>query len=217
MTGYREKFQEGLDALINDCISLGKECHNRLSLAVEILVSDNVEDARQLTKKDKELNAMEADINAHAINLITTQAPVASDLRLIISCIKIADNLERIGDNIANIAEVRKRIKITNERTLLRFKTMERLASLMLEDVYTAFKKEDLDLLDEIILRDQDIDAVFVQITTSDIFEESDAFLTGQIQLTAKYLERIGDHVKSIAEHIYYIQTGDPYEKNEHQ
>lgn len=217
MTGYREKFQEGLDALINDCISLGKECHDRLSLAVEILVSDNVEDARQLTKKDKELNAMEADINAHAINLITTQAPVASDLRLIISCIKIADNLERIGDNIANIAEVRKRIKITNERTLLRFKTMERLASLMLEDVYTAFKKEDLDLLDEIILRDQDIDAVFVQITTSDIFEESDAFLTGQIQLTAKYLERIGDHVKSIAEHIYYIQTGDPYEKNEHQ
>src|SRR5699024_7055757 len=81
-----------------------------------------------------------------------------------------------------------KRIKITNERTLLRFKTMERLASLMLEDVYTAFKKTDLDLLDEIIFRDQDIDAVFVQITTSDIFEESDAFLTGQIQLTANIL-----------------------------
>ena len=157
---------------------------------------------------------MEANINAHAINLITTQAPVASDLRTIISCIKVADNLERIGDNISNIAEVRKRIKITNERTLLRFKTMERLASLMLEDVYTAFKKSNLELIDEIILRDQDIDAVFVQITTSDIFEESDAFLTGQIQLTAKYLERIGDHIKSIAEHIYYIETGNTYEKN---
>ncbi|MGO1923721.1 MAG: phosphate signaling complex protein PhoU [Jeotgalicoccus sp.] len=214
MTVYREKFHEGMATLINDCIKLGEECHVRLARTVEILVADNIDEARSVVRKDSEINKMEADINAHAINLITTQAPVATDLRLIISCIKIADNLERIGDNISNVAEVRKRIKITNERTLLRFKTMERLASLMLEDVYTAFKEKDMDLLDEVILRDQDIDAVFVQITTSDIFEESDAFLTGQVQLTAKYLERIGDHIKSIAEHIYYIQTGDPYEKH---
>ncbi|HBV22486.1 MAG TPA: phosphate transport system regulatory protein PhoU [Jeotgalicoccus sp.] len=214
MTVYREKFHEGLNSLISECIHLGKECHVRLASTVEILVAENIDEARKVVRKDREINKMEADINAHAINLITTQAPVATDLRTIISCIKIADNLERIGDNISNVAEVRKRIKITNERTLLRFKTMERLASLMLEDVYTAFKEEDMDLLDEIILRDQDIDAVFVQITTSDIFEESDAFLTGQIQLTAKYLERIGDHIKSIAEHIYYIHTGDPYENH---
>lgn len=213
MTVYREKFHEELNSLINECIKLGEECHNRLSNAVEILVADDIDKARQVVKDDSEINIMEAAINAHAINLITTQAPVASDLRTIISCIKIADDLERIGDNVGNIAEVRKRIRITNERTLLRFKTMERLASLMLEDVYTAFKEEDLDLLHEIILRDQDIDAVFVQITTSDIFEESDAFLTGQIQLTAKYLERIGDHIKSIAEHIYFTQTGVQYEK----
>lgn len=213
MTVYREKFHEELNTLISDCIKLGEECHLRLAHTVEILVAENIDEARNVVRKDTEINKMEADINAHAINLITTQAPVATDLRLIISCIKIADNLERIGDNISNVAEVRKRIKITNERTLLRFKTMERLASLMLEDVYTAFKEADMNLLDEIILRDQDIDAVFVQITTSDIFEESDAFLTGQIQLTAKYLERIGDHIKSIAEQIYYIQTGVPYEK----
>lgn len=213
MSVYREKFHEDLTSLIEECITLGKACHNRLSTAVEILVTDNIEEARKLVKADSEINQLESAINAHAINLITTQAPVASDLRTIISCIKIADDLERIGDNISNIAEVRKRIKITNERTLLRFKTMERLASLMLEDVYTAFKESDMDLIREIIERDKDIDAVFVQITTSDIFEESDAFLTGQIQLTAKYLERIGDHIKSIAEHIYYTETGTPFEK----
>ena len=215
MTVYREKFHESLHALINECINLGEECHKRLARTVEILVAEDIDEARQVVRDDREINKMEADINAHAINLITTQAPVATDLRMIISCIKIADNLERIGDNISNVAEVRKRIKITNERTLLRFKTMERLASLMMEDVYTAFKEDDMDLLHEIILRDQDIDAVFVQITTADIFDESDAFLTGQIQLTAKYLERIGDHIKSIAEHIYYIHTGDPYEKSQ--
>src|SRR5699024_204588 len=131
MTVLREKFQEELSSLIEECIILGKERHNRLSLAVEILVSEDVEPARQLVKEDREINPMEANSNAHAINRITTQDAVASDVRTIIACIRVADSLERIGDNISNIAEVRKRIKSTNERTLLRFKTMERLASLM--------------------------------------------------------------------------------------
>ncbi|WP_250130078.1 PhoU domain-containing protein [Jeotgalicoccus sp. WY2] len=112
MTVYREKFHEELNSLISECIILGKECHVRLANTVEILVAENIDEARKVVRKDAEINKMEADINAHAINLITTQAPVATDLRMIISCIKIADNLERIGDNISNVAEVRKRIKI---------------------------------------------------------------------------------------------------------
>ena len=123
MTVYREKFQDELESLISECIKLGKECHKRLARAVEILVADDIEEARNLVKADVEINKMEAAINAHSINLITTQAPVASDLRLIISCIKIADDLERIGDNIGNIAEVRKRIKITMS---VRFSVLKR-------------------------------------------------------------------------------------------
>src|SRR5699024_8030241 len=83
-----EKFQDELESLISECIKLGKECHKRLARAVEILVADDIEEARNLVKADVEINKMEAAINAHSINLITTQAPVASDLRLIISCIK---------------------------------------------------------------------------------------------------------------------------------
>lgn len=210
---YRGKFSEEMASLNRDVIHLGIECYRRLQGSVGVLSDVNTENARSLVKGDKAINTMEYDINTQVINLITTQQPVATDLRLIISSIKIADDLERISDNISNLGEVRKRVRISNEKLLLRLSTMERLALLMLEDVRTAYENSDTDLCIEIIERDKDIDSLFVQITTTDIIEESDVFVTGQSQLAAKFLERIGDHIKNIAEHIYFVITGDKYEK----
>ena len=210
---YRKKFAAEMDALYDNVIELARECHRRLQGCSEVLTDDSTEPARALVTGDKAVNRMEFDINTQVVNLITTQQPVATDLRLIISSIKISDDLERISDNISNIGEVRKRVRITNEKLILRLSTMEKLASLMLEDVYTAYEEKNTELCMEIIARDKDIDSLFVQITTSDIIEESDVFVTGQSQLSAKYLERIGDHVKNIAEHVYFIITGEKYEK----
>lgn len=210
---YRGKFQADMDALHQDVVTLGKECYRRLRGSTEVLTDPDTERARALVKGDSAINSMEYDINTQVINLITTQQPVATDLRLIISSIKIADDLERISDNISNLGEVRKRVRLHSEKLLLRLSTMERLALLMLEDVKAAYESGDTDLCIEIIERDKDIDSLFVQITTTDIIEESDVFVTGQSQLAAKYLERIGDHIKNIAEHVYFILTGDKYEK----
>lgn len=202
-----------MDTLHQDVMRLGKECYRRLDGSTEVLTDADTERARALVKGDSAINSMENDINTQVINLITTQQPVATDLRLIISSIKIADDLERISDNISNIGEVRKRVRLGSEKLLLRLSTMERLALLMLEDVKTAYETGDTDLCTEIIERDKDIDALFVQITTTDIIKETDVFVTGQSQLAAKYLERIGDHIKNIAEHVYFVLTGDKYEK----
>ncbi|HIW12244.1 MAG TPA: phosphate signaling complex protein PhoU [Candidatus Salinicoccus stercoripullorum] len=210
---YRGKFQADMDTLHQDVMRLGKECYRRLDGSTEVLTDADTERARALVKGDSAINSMENDINTQVINLITTQQPVATDLRLIISSIKIADDLERISDNISNIGEVRKRVRLGSEKLLLRLSTMERLALLMLEDVKTAYETGDTDLCTEIIERDKDIDALFVQITTTDIIKETDVFVTGQSQLAAKYLERIGDHIKNIAEHVYFVLTGDKYEK----
>ncbi|TVT29459.1 phosphate signaling complex protein PhoU [Salinicoccus cyprini] len=209
---YREKFSDEMARLYESVLTLGEECYERLTGCTAILSSDDTADARLLVSDDKRINRLEEEINNQAINLITTQQPVATDLRLIISSIKVADDLERISDNISNLGEVRKRVRITNEKLLLRLSTMEHLAMLMLEDVKTAYDNKDLELCKEIIMRDEDIDGLFVQITTSDIFDETDAFITGQSQLCAKYLERIGDHIKNIAEHVYYVLTGDKHE-----
>src|SRR5690625_714599 len=210
---YRGKFQADMDTLHQDVMRLGKECYRRLDGSTEVLTDADTERARALVKGDSAINSMENDINTQVINLITTQQPVATDLRLIISSIKIADDLERISDNISNIGEVRKRVRLGSEKLLLRLSTMERLALLMLEDAKTAYETGDTDLCTEIIERDKDIDALFVQITTTDIIKETDVFVTGQSQLAAKYLERIGDHIKNIAEHVYFVLTGDKYEK----
>lgn len=212
---YREKFTGELQALVDEVIDLGELCCNRLHGVTKLLSMDDIEPARELVAGDVEANKKEYNINTQAVTLITTQAPVATDTRILISSIKIAYDLERISDNISNLAEVRKRVKITNEKLLLRLKTMEQLASLMLKDVYTAYLNQDTSLCEEVYERDEDIDSLFVHVTTSDIFEDSDLFVSGQSQLCAKYLERIGDHVKNIAEHVYFVITGEKIEKIE--
>lgn len=210
---YREKFTGELQSLIDEVIDLGVLCYDRLQGVTNLLSMDDIEPARDLVSGDVEANRREYNINSQAVTLITTQAPVATDTRIIISSIKIAYDLERISDNISNLAEVRKRVKITNEKLLLRLRTMEQLASLMLKDVYAAYLDQDTSLCKEVYERDEDIDSLFVHVTTSDIFEDSDLFVSGQSQLCAKYLERIGDHVKNIAEHVYFVITGEKIEK----
>lgn len=123
---YRGKFSDEMLRLYDNVNSLGYECYDRLKGSTSILSGDNTDDARRLVADDLRINRLEEEINTQAINLITTQQPVATDLRLIISSIKVADDLERISDNISNLGEVRKRVRITNERLLLRLSTMER-------------------------------------------------------------------------------------------
>src|SRR5699024_662716 len=199
----RVKFVNDLEELKQYIYDMSQLLSERFDSLVNVLENNERALAKELIERDVDINELEVKINDQSVSLITTQSPVATDLRLIISCIKIAEDLERIGDNISNIAEVSRRTQIMNKQILLRLTTMIRLAKLMLDDAIVAMKTEDLSLVNEIIERDNDIDQIFVQVTMSDIYEETDAFVTGQIQLTAKYLERIGDHIENIGEHIF--------------
>lgn len=207
----RVKFVNDLEELKQYIYDMSQLLSERFDSLVNVLENNDRALAKELIERDGDINELEVKINDQSVSLITSQSPVASDLRLIISCIKIAEDLERIGDNISNIAEVSRRTQIMNKQILLRLTTMIRLAKLMLDDAMVAMKTEDLSLVNEIIERDNDIDQIFVQVTMSDIYEETDAFVTGQIQLTAKYLERIGDHIENIGEHIFFTLTGKRY------
>ena len=207
----RVKFVNDLEELKQYIYDMSQLLSERFDSLVNVLENNERALAKELIERDVDINELEVKINDQSVSLITTQSPVATDLRLIISCIKIAEELERIGDNISNIAEVSRRTQIMNKQILLRLTTMIRLAKLMLDDAMVAMKTEDLSLVNEIIERDNDIDQIFVQVTMSDIYEETDAFVTGQIQLTAKYLERIGDHIENIGEHIFFTLTGKRY------
>lgn len=211
----RKKYEGQLQDLHELVVDIGVKSYNQVDNAVDTLNDESPDRAREIIENDHEINLLERRINDDAISLIMKQQPVATDLRIIISSIKIANDLERIGDNASNIAEVRKRVRISDEYLLMKLRTMEKLALLMLADLHHASENDDVVLLNEIIMRDSDIDELFRDIINSSKLIDNDPFVSNQANLVAKYLERIGDHICNIAESVYYIKTGTRFEIQE--
>lgn len=209
----RQKYEGQLDDLIKELRRLGLRVYSNVNNAIESLSEDDRNFARHVIEKDKEINKFDYDINEQVIMLITKQQPIATDLRMMMAALKISTDFERMGDNAANIAHIRLRVKITDHYVLTRLKTMGKLALLMLEDLNTAVKSEDLTLIKEIIERDKDIDDLYVNIVNTTYLIDNDPFVAGQAHLAARNLERIGDHVRNIAESVYYYFTGEHFDK----
>ena len=209
----RQKYEGQLDDLIKELRRLGLRVYSNVNNAIESLSEDDRNFARHVIEKDKEINKFDYDINEQVIMLITKQQPIATDLRMMMAALKISTDFERMGDNAANIAHIRLRVKITDHYVLTRLKTMGKLALLMLEDLNTAVKSEDLTLIKEIIERDKDIDDLYVNIVNTTYLIDNDPFVAGQAHLAARNLERVGDHVRNIAESIYYYFTGEHFDK----
>ena len=209
----RQKYEGQLDDLIKELRRLGLRVYSNVNNAIESLSEDDRNFARHVIEKDKEINKFDYDINEQVIMLITKQQPIATDLRMMMAALKISTDFERMGDNAANIAHIRLRVKITDHYVLTRLKTMGKLALLMLEDLNTAVKSEDLTLIKEIIERDKDIDDLYVNIVNTTYLIDNDPFVAGQAHLAARNLERVGDHVRNIAESVYYYFTGEHFDK----
>ncbi|MCW9141438.1 phosphate signaling complex protein PhoU [Staphylococcus hominis] len=209
----RQKYEGQLGDLIKELRRLGLRVYSNVNNAIESLSEDDRNFARHVIEKDKEINKFDYDINEQVIMLITKQQPIATDLRMMMAALKISTDFERMGDNAANIAHIRLRVKITDHYVLTRLKTMGKLALLMLEDLNTAVKNEDLTLIKEIIERDKDIDDLYVNIVNTTYLIDNDPFVAGQAHLAARNLERVGDHVRNIAESVYYYFTGEHFDK----
>ncbi|MEB6611576.1 phosphate signaling complex protein PhoU [Staphylococcus pasteuri] len=212
MAVIRQKYEDQLEGLIKDLRRLGLRVYFNIENALMSLSEEKRTFARETIQKDKEINHLDHEINEKVIMLITKQQPIATDLRMMMSALKISTDLERMGDNAANIAHIRLRVKITDNYVLTRLKTMGKLAMLMLEDLNTAVKNEDITLIKEIIERDQDIDDLYINIVNTTYLIDNDPFVAGQAHLAARNLERVGDHISNIAESVYYFLTGNRYE-----
>ncbi|MCT1925788.1 phosphate signaling complex protein PhoU [Staphylococcus pasteuri] len=212
MAVIRQKYEDQLEGLIKDLRRLGLRVYFNIENALVSLSEEKRTFARETIQKDKEINHLDHEINEKVIMLITKQQPIATDLRMMMSALKISTDLERMGDNAANIAHIRLRVKITDHYVLTRLKTMGKLAMLMLEDLNTAVKNKDITLIKEIIERDQDIDDLYINIVNTTYLIDNDPFVAGQAHLAARNLERVGDHISNIAESVYYFLTGNRYE-----
>ncbi|MEI5905841.1 phosphate signaling complex protein PhoU [Bacillus spongiae] len=216
----REMFESHLEELKSKLMELGLLCEKALKDALKALEEQDVERALEIMDEDRIANVLEEEINDLAILLIAKQQPVATDLRRIIAAIKIASDLERIGDFAVNIAK--STIRIGQQQTLPcldKIKTMHTYTSEMIELVLQAYTEEDVVKAKKIADLDDQIDDLYGEIIREllslNVNDPSKTPQIMQLSFICRYLERAADHVTNIAEHTFYLVKGRRYDLND--
>lgn len=209
----REYFDIELANLNNQLIGMGTLVESAIKNAVEIIANNSAELLDKAREQEELINTSERKIQNHCIRLLLHQAPVAHDLREVSSALKMITDLERIGDQAIDIAEVSQYIKSRNNViNVTHIDEMATQASKMVTLAIDAFVKKDFDLAKTVSQSDDVIDELFdkVKKETVEIIQRDKALGEQAIDLMmiAKYLERIGDHAVNIAEWVAFSITG---------
>ena len=209
----RSRFDEELDILNNELIKMGSLVENLIEDAVDSLVNKDIELANSIISKDDEVDAMEKSIEARCLQLLLKQHPVAGDLRLISSILKMITDLERIGDQAGDIAEIS--LLLADEKFIKKLTHIPQMGDAtikMLNDSIDAFVNRNEELAYEVIEFDDVVDNLFdvikkelIELVNKDIENGEQAI---NFIMIAKYLERIGDHAQNIAEWVLFSITG---------
>ena len=157
---------------------------------------------------------MEREIERLCMRLLLMQQPVASDLRSVSSDLKIISDLERIGDQAYDIAEIAKHLKYSEFAGKVHIQDMAAAAIHMVTDSVEAFVKQDLELAQNVLKEDDTVDQLFNKVRVDLIHiiqekQEDDVEMVLDLLMIAKYLERIGDHAENVAEWVVYLLTGE--------
>lgn len=219
MVPGRKHFVEDLKDLNEKVIVMGEEVIKTYKNLLAVIETGDMDIAHEIIENDKLINNIEISINVDGYLLIAKQCPVASDLRRIITALKISNDLERIADYTVNIA---KYILNTNTENTKFSEEIVKLTNVflpMLVDIMEAFYKEDINLALEVNERDETLDIEYqksvkemIQIGKATSDEEAEEAFRAVLVL--KQIERAGDHVTNIAENIVYLVNGKRVELN---
>jgi len=206
----RHHFEADLQALRNQLLTMGGLVEERVHRAVHSLVHRGEEDAQRVIATDKEVNDLQMEIDDRCLRLLATQTPLAVDLRLITSAMKINADLERIGDQAVNIAEsVLVLIPQPPLKPLIDIPRMAGIAEKMIRDALDAFVKKDAELARDVLRRDDEVDElkdqVFRELLTYMMADPGTIQRALSLILISRHLERIADHATNIAEDVIFI------------
>ena len=209
----REKFDMQLDELNRLLIKMGALCESAIAAAVKSLRRADKALIESVRESERDIDHMERDIEALCMRIIMRQQPVAGDLRMVSSALKMITDMERIGDQAADIADMAPYCHLEEYPQLKEDITdMAAVAVKMVTDSVDAFVNRDIDAAHNVISDDDKADGLFIKIKgdiISMVAEKSgDGEAAVDILMTAKYLERIGDHASNIAEWVEYSLTG---------
>jgi len=209
----RSRFDEQLTKLNNNLIEMGALTERAIAKATRALISQDAQTAKSIIEGDSLIDEKEKEIESLCLKLILNQQPVARDLRQISTALKMITDMERIGDQAADISELC--IYLAKQEYIKKLEHIPQMAEAtikMVTDCIDAFVKKDLELAKAVIDFDDVVDALYVTVKKdlitlihTDVKNGEQAFDLLQI---AKYYERIGDHAVNIAEWVVFSITG---------
>ena len=208
----RNHFDQQLSKLHEDLIIMGNLCETAISAAVDAVTKGDGEMARRAMEDDSKIDEMERSIEHLCLKLLLQQQPVARDLRTISSALKMISDMERIGDQATDIAEIAQFIQGMHEQTNATLHTMASAATSMVREAVDSFVRRDMELARKVIADDDLVDSLF-----TDTKEQLIGFIAQDpskgeyyldLLMIAKYLERIADHATNLAEWVMFSITG---------
>ncbi len=213
----RKSYHAELKKLKHQVEEMGNLSTDAISLAIDSLVDLDEEMIDEVDHLDKQIYKYDREIEQKGLDLIALQAPVAKDLRMIGTCLKIITDLDRIGRYSKDITKVTKRL--TGEPHMKKLVSIPNMGDLTIDMVdlsVKAFMEQDEEMIDDIYEKEEKVDAyydeTFREILTY-MMEDSNNITKGtQYVLVIRYLERIADHACNIAERVVYMETGERVE-----
>ena len=207
----RNSFNEQLEQLNVELIKMGALCEEAISAATKALMDKDLELGQKAGELEQEIDHKERDIENQCMKLLLRQQPVAGDLRAVSAALRMISDMERIGDQASDIAEIARDMEESRLRGKVPMAEMARAAIGMVTDSVDAFVRGDLELAHAVLREDDQVDQLFLQVR-EELIQLIAAGENGSVCLdllmVAKYFERIGDHAVNIAEWVEYSLTG---------
>ncbi len=214
----RINFEKQLSQLNVELITMGALCEEAIGCAAKALLDSNTDLLNRVLEADARIDQKERDIESLCMKLLLQQQPVARDLRTISSALKMISDMERIGDQAADIAEILHFVENFDLESVAHIGDMARATIKMVTDSVDSFVQRDLDMARAVITYDDVVDDLFVavkqELTDVICHEPLRGGVCLDLLMIAKYFERIGDHATNIAEWVEYSITGHHIKEN---
>ena len=209
----RNRFDRQLQILDEELTHMGELCEVAIANATKALTDGDLEQAQAVIEADEEIDQLEKEIESLCMKLLLQQQPVARDLRRISAALKMITDMERIGDQTSDIAEIVISTRRNTPTEMQKINEMSVAASKMVRDSVTAYVEKDLELARKVMMEDDTVDKYFDEIREEMIdFIKEEKGQKGKeifdLIMIAKYLERVGDHATNIAEWVEFSITG---------
>ncbi|MCM1132003.1 MAG: phosphate signaling complex protein PhoU [Ruminococcus flavefaciens] len=208
----RERFEKQLFQLNTELMQMGALCEEAISYAVKCLTERNPEMKENAVETEKMIDHKERDIESLCMKLLIHQQPVATDFRMITSALKMISDMERIGDQAEDIAEIAEYITNTDFQSQVHITDMAETAVNMVMNSVDSYVRKSTDIAYSVIAMDDKMDELFIKTKNQLINAVQNGTDNAEslidMLMIAKYFERIGDHAENVAEWVIFSLTG---------